>query len=1234
MNLEGRVISRTHLPGDLTEIVYEDSGSLRLGRLYPSSVSHALADSLISLHQREEHEGVLFPDRFENIGSQGLLASITLQSQPRRLSGPVSLKDMIDRIQRLIEAGQGGLSIDRHSLIETEQGFHLVVWNGELLGLSGVLAPEVAAGGYSGTWSVAFSIGSLLREAGRSIDHGLSEEEVEMLLSPIPCIRARAAEKAGIPFGCGDFERLKLPGQGLTTLGGGEWRTRDMAVNHIIGLAVSRGMRARVIRCRSAESHRPLPDVPEGLGPVLNPSDLLSTVFGSTSYMDRLLVIDDFQRASPDLAAIVEQMVTLPPPGLRVVIATCDPEEIPFESPRHIHLEKGPSSGEDIDLGSALSHGLACGLPGPSWYGPRFRCPRENLAVESDVDDIEYLFRIGADRVIASISSSITPRHEQAVQAASSLIRLGRHADALRLLPEGEILLRGKALVSMGRTVEALPLLRKAFEEAGSEESRCLLAKALISSGGLGEAEKILRDGRSGSSMVILADLLDSTGRPAESLEPLRSAEKRETGDRLVPILCARARAYMRLGRYDEALEASDRAVSMAGVSGHGSFLMDSLLTRGRVREVLGAWEEALDDYRIAVSLFNSGSMKSKRPPHVDLYVLLLRMGRLEEADDCWKRLDAAMTGIAGKPRRMEYMLRSYRSTLLGDWKEGLPVARMATELAAQEENPLHQAICTLYVGMLTVMAGRRSEGLDYIRKARSSASLLGDRHLVLLCDLELAAAGEETREDLRLCAEELNMLVESLRASVLQEGDPEALERLLEMPAPLEALAAACRTDISLSGSLYTRMQAVIDRIAVQLPSNEAESLHEMLRTLEPSGGIPEDQDPDDILEIVSGWARQRADEGAGLKELAALLGLDELDNRCRNKCDVELSRDPPLFASAGRPGLQRVAPLLASLVSCTAERSTPVHGSSQRYPRLLGGSSAMEKLRVSLDRTAASSVPVLLLGETGTGKELSARAIHRVRGVRGHFVPVDCGAIPAELLESELFGARRGAYTGSREDRKGLIEEAHGGTLFLDEIGNLPEQLQVKMLRVLDSGRFRRLGENMERGSSFQLLCATNSDLLGAVKRGEFRDDLYYRIAVMVISLPPLRERREDIPMLAVHFLGEISGNGEVEITSGALRELESYDWPGNVRELKNIIQRAYAISGGNRIERRHIVFDGPIVSGTSPSMETLKMAMARHVKSVVDQLDGNRTRAAMVLDCTPKTVRKYIAIAEGVE
>ncbi len=254
--------------------------------------------------------------------------------------------------------------------------------------------------------------------------------------------------------------------------------------------------------------------------------------------------------------------------------------------------------------------------------------------------------------------------------------------------------------------------------------------------------------------------------------------------------------------------------------------------------------------------------------------------------------------------------------------------------------------------------------------------------------------------------------------------------------------------------------------------------------------------------------------------------------------------------------------------------------------FNELIGMSEGMAKVYDTIRSVAATTVPVLITGESGTGKELAARAIHFESKRRaGRFVAINCGALPETILESELFGYMKGAFTGALRDKKGLLEEADEGTLFLDEVADLSLPIQVKFLRVLQDGEFRSIGDNSDKKADLRIISASNRNLETEVEKGSFREDLYYRLKVITIHMPPLRERREDIPLLTNHFVRKYSEKYEKkisEVSSSAMNYLINQPWKGNVRELENAIARAVAISGDAVIDEGDLIAEEQVISG----------------------------------------------------
>jgi len=281
--------------------------------------------------------------------------------------------------------------------------------------------------------------------------------------------------------------------------------------------------------------------------------------------------------------------------------------------------------------------------------------------------------------------------------------------------------------------------------------------------------------------------------------------------------------------------------------------------------------------------------------------------------------------------------------------------------------------------------------------------------------------------------------------------------------------------------------------------------------------------------------------------------------------------------------------------------------------FPGLIGRSTAMERIFRLIENLEHSEATVLLTGESGTGKEILAKAIHaRSPRRRGPFVAVNCGALPGELLESELFGHVRGAFTGAVRDRAGRFEVAAGGTLFLDEVGDLPLPLQVKLLRVLQERTFERVGESRPRASDARIVAATNIDLRRAVQGGRFREDLYYRLRVVPIEIPPLRERREDVEPLATFLLARVGARQgrALRFSPDALRIMLAHSWPGNVRELENALEYAVAVCKGHTIGPEDL--PGEIGADGPPPPASPARQQGRQAEPVT--LDAARIRAAL--------------------
>ena len=299
--------------------------------------------------------------------------------------------------------------------------------------------------------------------------------------------------------------------------------------------------------------------------------------------------------------------------------------------------------------------------------------------------------------------------------------------------------------------------------------------------------------------------------------------------------------------------------------------------------------------------------------------------------------------------------------------------------------------------------------------------------------------------------------------------------------------------------------------------------------------------------------------------------------------------------------------------------------------YAGIVGQSEKIEQLIDIIERVKNNRATVLIQGESGTGKELVARAIHYKGSFAANpFIAVNCGAIPEELLESELFGYRKGAFTGANENRQGFFQAAAGGTIFLDEIGTASTTVQTRLLRVLQEKEVRRIGEQKAEKIELRVVAATNSDLFQMVKEGNFREDLYYRLNVVQITTPALRERKNDIPLLAQNFLQKYRseyGKSQIKLSDKALEILQRHSWPGNVRELENVIQRAIIMSE-DTIEIKHLpIYLKYPVPASNSTLKSLAEVEKEHILKVLSRVDNNITRAAKILQIDRKTLRRKL-------
>jgi len=303
-----------------------------------------------------------------------------------------------------------------------------------------------------------------------------------------------------------------------------------------------------------------------------------------------------------------------------------------------------------------------------------------------------------------------------------------------------------------------------------------------------------------------------------------------------------------------------------------------------------------------------------------------------------------------------------------------------------------------------------------------------------------------------------------------------------------------------------------------------------------------------------------------------------------------------------------------------------------------VVAASEAMRQVLDVVNRIHNRDIPVLISGETGVGKEVIAQAIH-ASSMRSEkpFVAINCCTLPEELLDSELFGHVKGSYTGATETREGLFQQASGGTLFLDEIGDISPRLQAKLLRVLQEGEVRPVGGNDVHGVDVRVITATNRNLEQMVADGEFRSDLLFRLNVLPIYIPPLRERKEDIIPLAWHFVQQLRerlGRDDLGLSSAAQMKLQRYDWPGNVRQIANIIERSFALNNGPVLDADEIIISTPLQGNNIEETDQLELTLeeveARHIRAVLEAKDNNQVAAAQSLGISRSTLRRKLNLS----
>ena len=1197
---------RIHDPENYTHLLFTDeSGIRRLGRVLPYSFSVNDLESLFRLTGCPA--GIAIPDGYSFLADTSICISLSLENKTL-LSTATAFEKLCTPLRALNSSGLSHLSIDGNSLLENSRDeIEMVFWGDGLLKQHPAVPPEIRAGGF------AYPVSDLYMLAKAALNRDwLSEagdiRTAKALISENYFERCKTAVENGFFSILPELEICIPDKPGFTTISGGSWQSRDAEVNHLACIASRMGWACRVIRKALGETGRPLPDTPSGTI-TTNPEELLQNAFKGQGGIERLLILCDVTQDQEDMIALLGELSGVIPPGLHLVLAGRKPPV--FRGSQVTTLQGKTCEAVDSRL-TADRVTLGWKGTGPAWFGPRCRADAEDTPISSAVHiPDEILYQEGAWRWITSHTDLHSPE-----VLSESLYRLGRYREALTIVPSGERVQKSKILIALGQFSEAAEILT-------SQNEAALLARAFRGMGQISQALDTLSKSQSPGDLPELAELYDLSGKPSSGLKPLKEGLLKAGGTVKIDIYCSLRNLEMRLGFYRDALEHAEVAVRLSREIAGSHHLIRSLQARGRTLLVLGRWRDAEADFSTATALFRDNALSMKRPVQVDLFDLQLRMGHIRQAQATLENLEGMLSRGGIPAKQMLLMLKASMGVHLGKGETAIPDALKAEETAASHGMELYSGISTLYAGILYLQSGRRNRGIDLLNKARSAGHVLGDKHLICLAEIELLLEGSLQNTTIPQDMEmEKDLSEEHLILNIIRNTEVEAsFEQLLRLPSPLTACRIADRCGFPDSAKLTETILNSRENLCRQMTEEERETyLSRFTRNWDelPGEQVVKVRYPE-LLQKVSSWISDYNEGTADLNQLKDLLNLESVSLK-QGKNLISVSRNWPLFISG--KNAENLIPVLLPAAAAIASGPPPAAYSaplSDSGSGIVGDSSAMKKIRFEIQRYAREDVPILITGETGTGKEICAREIHRLSRRRSNcFIPVDCGAIPENLMESEFFGAVAGAYTGIQASRKGLLEEADEGTLFLDELGNLPLHMQAKLLRVLDTGIFRRLGETRERRTDLRIVAASNSDMDRLLEEGLFRRDLYYRLAVIRLHLPPLRERSRDLEQLAVHFSGKT-------VSPAALAALREYNWPGNVRELQNVMKRAAINSGDSSIRKCHISVSS--YSSHAESVVTLQEAIKNHIRKTVDSLGGNRSRAAKALECDPKTLRKYL-------
>jgi two-component system, NtrC family, response regulator len=1236
------VISRKTHRQDVEDIVFRYKGETRIGRVFNFSGNLSDIDNLLKLQRRISTENVIFPDLRHEIDETRVCLSVSTDRVSPFTGKPRGFDELFQPIDELHSQGflHMGISID--SFMLQEDRCVLMAWGDALFHSSNTLSPELENGGFSSPASDYFMLGTMLSSENCRIWDGSGAPDLKKLRHRSPRKRMESIGRTS------SFSKVDIPPlQTFTFVRGGEWRIRDGLLNEMLCAASIKGWQTGVVKCRFQESHRPLPGSDTCSALIDSPKALVENVFPLDEGVPKLLAVDQIDYASEDLKAILRQLSEMITPDIAVVVSSVtDPWEIDNRTESSIQLEDPPTGASNLDPWELPLLDTVAGHPIQSGYSFQFRTDH-TLDLKRKIMNCKDLHSEGAYRYLISEVGMELIDADNKKLLTDCYIKLGLHDLALDTIPEEDCFLKGVVFAKKAEYARALKYFERAVELGMNpiEMGRPYFS-SLVETGDREKAKHFLMKSSDPESIEYLCWILDCEGKPNEALAILEDTLSRTVSDARVPLLSLKAVLNMRIGKTDQALIAATEANMLAADSLDPEQQQICLISRGRMLEVMGFWHDALNSYRQATSLARKTFSPGYLSRLIHKYVLEFRMGNLKLAANTMREIESLkMSGESLLYRQRILQIKAYSGAMLRKGESAIPEVNRALALTAELKRPLMQGLCQLYKGQLLLQSGNTREAQRIIEQARLTGIELGDKHLILLCDLAISYLQiPSDAEGILSRARALNLKLEELEAMViLNRSRDETFEKILDLPAPLKAFELATCFGLPADTRIRNRLLKTYEYISEMLELEdlrlfrkahpEINDLLDHNKTVPPELGTFRNQ-----VENIAKWIPAFTSGHENVSDLSTRFGLDWSDEpipEAVNEVRIALPDGNRVYFSGGDTSVIRLfEPVINSVLNVCHPEARSRKEEDIHFPEIIGKSEVIKQVLNLIRKITDSRVPVLVTGDTGTGKELIARAIYRTSGCSGAFVAVDCGAIPENLIESELFGSVKGAFTDSRADRKGLIESANGGVLFLDEIGNMPLHLQAKLLRVLETGMMRRIGDSLERKVDFRLISATNSDLSSRIKQRRFRSDLYYRIGVMVIEVPPLRERQEDIPLLVRHFSSELNSgkNPPPTFLKSAVRKLCAYDWPGNVRELRNVVQRSMLLSNGRIIRESDVYLENSSSeehhSGGYPVEKSLESVITEHVHSTYMK-HKSKKKTAEILKCDPKTLNKYLKL-----